>query len=207
MKNKLLSILLLGLLATCLAGCGEVNYTENMIRVREKYNPWYLSSKLKAGEIYDNALKNADWKDNGDTVIVSGIDKVKVNLANCCNPVFGDDIIGYITKGSGITVHRSNCKNIIDLDERLINVKWNDAVTKKFSTDLLVYADPTDNLLDIITVAGANNISIESVYTITKSEFKIYSLTVLTENTDKLNKFINNLNNLKFIKSVERQMN
>ena len=78
---------------------------------------------------------------------------------------------------------------------------------KKFSTDLLVYADPTDNLLDIITVAGANNISIESVYTITKSEFKIYSLTVLTENTDKLNKFINNLNNLKFIKSVERQMN
>lgn len=75
MKNKLLSILLLGLLATCLTGCGEVNYTENMIRVREKYNPWYLSSKMKAGEIYDKVLKNTDWKDNGDTVIISGIDK------------------------------------------------------------------------------------------------------------------------------------
>ena len=140
-------------------------------------------------------------------VLVEGMNEIKVSLSGCCKPIPGDNIIGYITKGSGITVHRSNCKNIIDLDERLINVKWNDAVTKKFSTDLLVYADPTDNLLDIITVAGANNISIESVYTITKSEFKIYSLTVLTENTDKLNKFINNLNNLKFIKSVERQMN
>ena len=140
-------------------------------------------------------------------VLVEGMNEIKVTLSGCCKPIPGDNIIGYITKGSGITVHRSNCKNIIDLDERLINVKWNDEVTKKFSTDLLIYGDITDNLIDIITVAGANNVSIESVFTISKSDFKIYAVTILVENVDVLNKFINNLNNLPFIKNVERQMN
>ncbi|WP_289478855.1 hypothetical protein, partial [Klebsiella pneumoniae] len=51
-------------------------------------------------------------------IIVSGIDKVKVNLANCCNPVYGDPIIGYITKGNGITVHRMNCHNLEMLEDR-----------------------------------------------------------------------------------------
>lgn len=73
--KKLLSILLVGLFTFTLVGCGKVNYTENMIRVREKYNPWYLSSKTKAGEIYDKALKNTDWQDDGDTVVISGTDR------------------------------------------------------------------------------------------------------------------------------------
>ena len=140
-------------------------------------------------------------------VLVEGMNEIKVSLSGCCKPIPGDNIIGYITKGSGITIHRSNCKNIIDLDERLINVKWNDEILKKFPTDLLLYTDTNDNLLDIITAASTNNLIIDSVTTITKSEFKIYSLTVLVENTDKLDSFIKDLNNLKFIKKVERQMN
>ena len=140
-------------------------------------------------------------------VLVEGMNEIKVTLSGCCKPIPGDNIIGYITKGSGITVHRSNCKNIIDLDERLINVKWNDELTKKFATDLLVYTDTNDNLLNIITTAGSNNLMIDSITTITKSEFKIYSLTILVENTDKLDRFCKDLINLKFVKNVERQMN
>ena len=83
----------------------------------------------------------------------------------------------------------------------------NDEVLKKFPTDLLIYTDTNDNLLDIITAASTNNLIIDSVTTITKSEFKIYSLTILVENTDKLNNFMKDLNNLKFIKKVERQIN
>lgn len=140
-------------------------------------------------------------------VLVEGMNEIKVTLSGCCKPIPGDNIIGYITKGSGITVHRSNCKNIIDLDERLINVKWNEELTKKFATDLLIYTDTNDNLLNIITTAGSNNLMIDSVTTITKSEFKIYSLTILVENTDKLDRFCKDLINLKFVKNVERQMN
>ena len=140
-------------------------------------------------------------------ILVEGMNEIKVSLSGCCKPIPGDTIIGYITKGSGITIHRSSCKNIIDLDERLINVKWNDNLTKKFPTDLLIYTTPDDNLLDIITKASTNNVTIDSVTTITKSEFKIYSLTILIENTTKLDKFCKDLYNLSFVEKIERQMN
>ena len=140
-------------------------------------------------------------------VLVEGMNEIKVTLSGCCKPIPGDNIIGYITKGSGITVHRSNCKNIIDLDERLINVKWNDSIDKKYPTDLLVYTNTDDNLLNIITKASTNNIMIDSINTITKSEFRIYTITVLVENLEKLTKFCNDLNNTNYVEKVERQIN
>ena len=140
-------------------------------------------------------------------VLVEGMNEIKVSLSGCCKPIPGDNIIGYITKGSGITIHRTNCKNVVDLDERLINVKWNDELTKKFPTDILIYTTPNDNLLDIITAASTNNIIIDSMTTITKNEFRIYTLTILVENTIKLDKFANYLNNLSFVNKVERQIN
>ena len=149
-------------------------------------------------------IKKASIKND---VLVEGMNEIKVSLSGCCKPIPGDNIIGYITKGSGITVHRSNCKNILDLDERLINVKWNDAINKKFPTDLLIYTNTDDNLLNIITTATSYNILIDSVTTITKSEFKIYSITIMVENKDILDKFIKDLNNLKFVNKVERQVN
>ena len=139
-------------------------------------------------------------------ILVEGMNEIKVSLSGCCKPIPGDNIIGYITKGSGITVHRSSCKNIIDLDERLINVKWNET-TKKFATDLLVYTNTDDNLLDIIAKATSSSITIDSVSTMSKSDFKIYDLTVLVENKEKLDKFCNELNNLRFVNKVERQIN
>ena len=140
-------------------------------------------------------------------ILVEGMNEIKVSLSGCCKPIPGDNIIGYITKGSGITVHRSSCKNIIDLDERLINVKWNEATVKKFPTDLLIYTNADDNLLDIIAKATASNLIIDSVSTMSKSDFKIYDITVLVETKEKLDKFCNELNSLKFVNKVERQIN
>ena len=160
-----------------------------------------LTTKINENNIKrDNSIKNND-------VLVEGMNEIKANLSNCCKPVPGDNIIGYITKGSGITVHRSSCKNIIDIDERLINVKWNDNITKKYPTDILVHTNAYDNLLDIITKASASNIIIDSISTINKSSSKVYSMTVLVENKDKLEKFINDLLNLSFVEKVERWIN
>jgi len=153
--------------------------------------------------------KQADKKKQiiKNDILVEGMNEIKVSLSGCCKPIPGDNIIGYITKGSGITIHRSSCKNIIDLDERLINVKWNEDTTKKFPTDIYVYTDIEDNLLDIISTATTSNILIDSVSTMAKSDFKIYSITLLVENKEKLDKFCNELNKLRFIKKVERQIN
>jgi len=179
-------------------GSGKFTIASIMKLICPKENP--VEKKLnKPSDNKKQVIKN--------DILVEGMNEIKVSLSGCCKPIPGDNIIGYITKGSGITVHRSSCKNIIDLDERLINVKWNDATTKKFATDLLVYTNADDNLLDIIAKATASNLIIDSVSTMSKSDFKIYDLTVLVENKEKLDKFCNDLNNLKFVTKVERQIN
>ena len=140
-------------------------------------------------------------------ILVEGIGEIKVSVSNCCKPIPGDNIIGYITKGSGITVHRSNCKNITELDERLVSVKWNENITKKYLTDIIVYTNTDDNLLEIIAKASTNNVVIDSISTINKSEYKVYNMTILVENKAKLDKYILDLNNLSFVKNVERYIN
>ena len=180
-------------------GSGKYTVTSVMKVLNKKEDQKTIALKKNNGTTKKQAYKN--------DVLVEGMNEIKVTLSGCCKPIPGDNIIGYITKGSGITVHRSNCKNILDLDERLINVKWNEEISKKFPTDLLIYTDTQDNLLNIITTASANNILIDTISTITKSEFKIYSLTVLVENTEVLTKFCRDLENLKFVNKVERQVN
>ena len=154
-----------------------------------------------ATKINESTTKTITSKND---ILVEGLDDIKVNLSGCCKPIPGDHIIGYITKGSGITVHRSICQNINDLNERLINVKWNKELNKKYFTDIIIYTNTSDNLLDIITKASLNGITIDSISTINKSELKVYKLTILVENTDKLNKFMIDLTNLPFTLNVER---
>ena len=143
---------------------------------------------------------------DGNSILVEGITDIKTSLSSCCKPLPGDNIIGYITRGSGITVHRINCHNILDTDERLINVKWNENKDKKYPSDILVYTNTYDNLLDIITKASANNIVIDSISTINKSEYKVYRMTVIVGNKDILEKFMNDLLNLNFVQKVEREV-
>ena len=179
-------------------GSGKFTISGILKLICPKENP-VIKKLNKTTENKKQVIKN--------DILVEGMNEIKVSLSGCCKPIPGDNIIGYITKGSGITVHRSNCKNIIDLDERLINVKWNESITKKFPTDLLVYTNTDDNLLDIIAKATSSNIIIDSVTTLSRSDLKIYDLTILVENKEKLDKFCVDLNNLKFVNRVERQIN
>ncbi|MBS7020983.1 MAG: bifunctional (p)ppGpp synthetase/guanosine-3',5'-bis(diphosphate) 3'-pyrophosphohydrolase, partial [Firmicutes bacterium] len=73
-----------------------------------------------------------------DDIVVEGIDSIKVNVASCCQPIPGDNIVGYITKGNGISVHRMSCPNVENLEERMLSVHWNDSVSKKYHTSLLI---------------------------------------------------------------------
>lgn len=175
------------------------------------------NNKYTASYIVKLITKNTDKKEippkignikantnNKNDILVEGMGDIKVNLSGCCKPIPGDKIIGYITKGSGITIHRITCANISDLSERLVKVKWNNKTSKKYFTDIIVHTNTSDNLLDIIAKASYNSIGIDSISTINKSEYKIYSITVLVENLDKLNKFIADLNKLPFTLKVER---
>ena len=152
--------------------------------------------------VINNEVREVNSKDD---IIVEGIDKIKVNVASCCKPIPGDDIVGYITKGHGITIHRTICPNIINGEERLINVHWNKTTSKKYPALLLVHAMENKNLLlDIIARSSNSDITIQSINAINSSDNFMYEMTVLINDVQSLNKFINELNNISSIINVER---
>ena len=138
-------------------------------------------------------------------IIVSGIDKVKVNLANCCHPVYGDEIIGYITKGNGITVHRMNCHNLDTLEDRTLEVRWNSNTNKRYLTSLLVHATDTENhMLEIIQIISMLNVSVDGIKTINRDYHSVYEINCYVTGLEQLNKLLTNLEKNNYIEKVER---
>ncbi len=153
-------------------------------------------------------LKNiVKINDNTSDVIVAGIDKIKVSFASCCKPVYGDDIVGYITRGNGISIHRSNCHNLSTLDDRCIEVTWSSSSSNKYNSDLLLRTNTLDNkLADIIQITSKLGISISSIKTVSREEYAIYEMEVLVKDKGQLEKLLLDLDNLPYITSIERLM-
>ena len=154
-------------------------------------------------KVTDREIKPVVIKDD---IIVEGIDSIKVNVANCCQPIPGDHIVGYITKGNGISVHRMNCPNMENVEERVIAVHWNDTVSKKYHTSLLIEAENSKNvLLDIISKTSSGDIIVDSINTLKRSgDTSLIEVTIRVPNLEKLRKFMHDLESLKHIISVER---
>ena len=146
-------------------------------------------------------------KNTDADIIVSGIDKVKVNLANCCNPVFGDDIVGYITKGNGISVHRITCHNLEMLEDRTVNVSWNTNINKRYMTTLLVTTESEKNhMLDLIQVVSNMNVNVDGITTISKGDTTIYQINCYVTGLDQLEKLIMNIEKNNYVIKLERAM-
>ncbi len=140
-------------------------------------------------------------------IIVSGIDKVKVNLANCCNPVFGDEIVGYITKGNGISVHRINCHNLEMLEDRTVDVSWNDNTNKRYLSCILVYTKDSENhMLDIVQSISMTNVSVDGIRIINKGDKSMYEVDCYVTGLEQLNKLLLNLEKHSYVEKVERAM-
>jgi len=173
-------------------GKSAPNTVINIILKEEKEKP----KVAKVGN--QNIDANAD-------IIVSGIDQVRVNLAQCCNPVFGDDIIGYITMGNGISVHRSNCHNLASLEERNVEVSWNESFNKRYLSSLLISTtDVSNHMLDLIQKMSMLDIPVDSIHTINKVDGAIYDAQVYVRNLDHLNKLMTELQKQPYIEKIER---
>ena len=140
-------------------------------------------------------------------IIVTGIDKIKVNLANCFNPVYGDEIIGYITKGNGISVHRMNCHNLEMLEDRTLEVSWGTNANKRYLTALLIYTNTSENhMLDLMQSISMQNVSVDEIKVISKVDNIMYEVGCYVTGLDQLNKVIMNLNKMDFVDRIERVM-
>ena len=153
-------------------------------------------------KIANKIITKIDLKND---VLVNGIDNIKVTLANCCMPIKGDEIIGYISRGNGVIIHNKNCHNIEEITERLIDVRWNNDVTAKFKTIILIETQKKDNiLLEIITKTSGLGINVVKVDTRNLDNTIIYKLTLEVENLEKLDKYFVQLNQIKEVVSTKR---
>ncbi len=159
---------------------------------------------LKNDETSQSKPKMYVKSDDAD-IIVEGIDKIKVNLANCCNPIPGDEIIGYITKGNGISVHRRVCHNVAMKNGRIIDVSWSDTIAKKYVASIMVFTSTNENkVFDIIQKANMNNVGIDKINTISRESTCQYEIDCLVNGLEHLNKYISNLEKETFIVGIER---
>ena len=178
-----------------------------------RYTPTYIINLITEEKQSMNDLmlervnNNLEIKENyKNDIIVDGVDNIKVSVAKCCNPVPGDEIIGYITKGEGIIVHKKSCPNIKNIDTRLIDVDWNSSNSDKlFIARLRVMTDTTNNhILDIVTKASTRGITISSINEINDKYGLAYEITVKVKNKDDLLLLVDDLRILPFVKEVIR---
>lgn len=144
-------------------------------------------------------------KKSDNDIVVGQTKNIETHIANCCLPVPGDEIVGYITKSNGIRIHRKECSNIEFFDERKINATWNPNSDSKYNSEIIIHTTSSENIIvDIVQTAASMSIVVESVNLINKSNNNVYSVDVLVKDLTDLNKFITNLTKLKYVNDVER---
>lgn len=174
-----------------------------------KHNPTTVINIIYKKEEEPKPVKKPIIKqtDSNSDVVVAGIDKVKVNLANCCNPIPGDEIIGYITKGNGISVHRKECHNLEYLDNRTVSVSWSDNTKDKYETSILIHTkNESNNLIEVIQKLGMFDIHIERFITLRQKDEMIYEVDLFVKSLEYLNKVFREIEKLSYITKIERLM-
>lgn len=136
-------------------------------------------------------------------VIVPGVDTIAVSLANCCRPIPGDSIIGYISKGQGVKVHRADCPNIVNEKKRLIPVQWEEGLDEKqYEVNLIIHSDDRNYLLsDIVTTLQQCNVYLKHVDSAV-DDGNLEATTKLTVSVRNAAHLQNLISNLKKVRSV-----
>lgn len=155
-----------------------------------------------------NRSENKPRKKSSCGIHVPGIDTMMVQLAACCSPVPGDVIVGYITKGQGVKVHRKDCPNIVNEKQRLISVEWEEGLEEKsYDVDLIIHSNDRSYLLsDIVTVVSQCKAQMNHVDSKVNDD-RITATTKMTvgvRDAEHLRTLIANLRKINSVNDVER---
>lgn len=188
-------------------GYGGLLLSKVMPRIKEDYNK--RTAAAKPAETVTVAPKSSK---SSEGVVVDGIDNCLIKLSKCCAPLPGDDIIGFITRGHGVSIHKRDCNNVPkDLKncaepERWIPAHWNTVKPESFTSTLQVSAIDREGLLmDVMNALYNMRVPIHSINARqVKSGNCIVVMTVSTEGVEHLKSIISRLEKLKSVFSVER---
>ena len=191
-------------------GFGANSPVKVIARMLQEYRKEHEEEDIekKIEELAKNKQKRI--KNSNLGIIVKGIDNCLVKLSKCCNPLPGDEIVGYITKGRGVSVHRKDCVNVKDLlseENRMIDVEWVGEEKSEYKADIEIYSNDRNGLLvDILKEIGTTKANILGVNTkTTKERIAIIDITLEVENLDELNKVFKAIRKVDSVYEVSRK--
>ena len=192
-------------------GFGSITATKVLSKILEEYRKTKPNTEIeeKIEELHTRHNINENVSKTG--IIVKGIDNCLVKLSKCCNPVPGDEIIGYITRGRGVTVHTKDCVNIKDLfkeEERIIDVYWaQESTNKSYNVEMTVFANDREELLgDIMRTAQQDGSKIIGVQAKSnKEKIVMVELTLEVKDVEAVNKVQRELGKIDSVYDVKRK--
>ena len=187
------------------------NKAVNMVQVIEKLTNtktnFLLDNETLTKFIQSRKDKTHKQMVTSSGVIVKGVDNMMVSLAGCCNPVYGDNIVGYISKGMGIKIHRNDCPNIAG-ESRMIDVSWSENAPDRIY-DTWIRIDATDRnylISDIVTLLSQYKVSFSSINSeVLPDGINVYvNIKVGVKNAEQLNNLMANLRKINSVVNVSR---
>lgn len=196
-------------------GFGGLTTNQVIGKLKEEYKKTLKPDEKDEEAIEKQAEKQAEKtrernkRHNTTGIKVKGIENIMVRFSKCCNPVPGDEIIGYITKGRGVSVHRKDCPNLEELyseAERLIEVEWSAETKVSYNADIEVRANDRKGLLaEITAIIDDNKINIVSFHSrTTKDRLAITNFVLEINDIEQLNKLIRKFRKIDGVLDVYR---
>ena len=140
-------------------------------------------------------------------ILVEGNSDIMVNIAKCCMPIKGDEIVGFITKGQGISVHNNGCVNVPSDSERVVDVSWNMNASNYYFTNIYVFvATGFDLLVNIITEVGKMGCIVRSCNTKEFDNKTIYEMNIRIKDKNELDNVMRNIRKIHNVIDVKEEM-
>lgn len=140
-------------------------------------------------------------------ILVEGNSDIMVNIAKCCMPIKGDEIVGFITKGQGISVHKKGCSNVPDNSERVVDVSWNMDASNYYFTNIYVYVTAGfDLLVNIITEVGKLGCIVRACNTKEFDNKTMYEINIRIKDKVELDNVMKNIRKIHNVIDVKEEM-
>ncbi len=190
-------------------GFGSIGAGKIIARTLEEYRK-FNKEEVDFEEKLEELNQSVRPKSSKTGIIVKGIDNCLVKISKCCSPVPGDEIVGYITRGRGVTIHRKNCKNIKELfqDEgRIIDVYWDEEKKTNYNVEINIFANDRQGLLaDIINVISSSNVNLVGINAKSnKEKIAIIEITIEVKDLEDLNQAVRKLGKVDSVYEVKRK--
>ena len=167
-------------------------------------------------QVLENIIENKDQKmkltKSKGGIVVKGVDDVTVRFSRCCNPVPGDEIVGFVTRGRGVSIHRTDCVNVLHMNEaermRMIEAEWQGIAGsgEKYATEITIYANNRTGLLvDLSKIFTERGIDLTSINSrVSKQGTATISISFEISGTEELNRIVEKIRQIDSIIDIER---